>query len=745
MGVAVMFVYDVTRRSTLDDITFWYNQMNEYIKAHPAKFAHCNPLKSAILIANKGDVPPENGRVISTEEGMAVANQLNIPYYCETSALYDANVVEAFNSVILLARDALRMPHRATGVNNAGQRADVRQIATAIQPMRRSGPRRGKGLFLAIAASLLPDRPEEMGSGAQGEESGSAFLATGSAPSGLDISHYARLFYFAFAFCSIIALWIPWFILWNGEGETPLRKLGQFTNWVTILSLVYFGQLCYVLLLVGRMKHLPEVTTVQQGADPAIQVQPPGSSSRRRDSDSVHRDSLSLSRSNSSSTRESRFSLSMKLPTHTEITPYVEFKTELAQPQVGSTTSSVMYAPVIAEVPNSSVASAPSDAQPARPPSIFDTEIQYPPPVLEPLFTENETTETNRLMNRIVILLRRITRLFSITYTITATWMIIFFAFILPESEYFKSKTHKLNADCKYFPQLCNDPWNLAVEVLLSVLPPAYLIGQVFVLPAASSFDPSLQDLGISVLLMTIYIFQSWVVFAILDFWPHFRQRVVYDSFDKNAGVATVIQLVVIIPVQIVLFFVTRLLIQWLRRYQTWRAARKHQKLLERAANANDAHPEIANSTGLDDGKSGYVPPSVQNSQNRAHQTQAVTATPMIAMATLAGHRSSQGRSSQHHPHSQDTGTQSSSTTECAKDSYNSLQQPRLRAESFSSESGLLATSVTLANHVAVSKPVLDPNQIVSLPTSDDSSGSMLDQLIGVGYHQSTLDDTYEY
>ena len=81
--MGIVMTYAVNDRESYNNIVTWMKQ----IKSHASE----NVCK--ILVANKCDV--EEGRVISTEEGKQMAEQLGVPFF-ETSAQENINVAEVF-------------------------------------------------------------------------------------------------------------------------------------------------------------------------------------------------------------------------------------------------------------------------------------------------------------------------------------------------------------------------------------------------------------------------------------------------------------------------------------------------------------------------------------------------------------------------------------------------------------------------------------------------------------------------
>lgn len=88
-AAAGLLVYDVTRRETFDKVRQWYEEAKK----------HGRPDMAFMLVANKIDLADE--RVVSREEGQALAEELGIPYF-ETSALDGDLVQEAFEMLAFI-------------------------------------------------------------------------------------------------------------------------------------------------------------------------------------------------------------------------------------------------------------------------------------------------------------------------------------------------------------------------------------------------------------------------------------------------------------------------------------------------------------------------------------------------------------------------------------------------------------------------------------------------------------------
>eukprot|EP00924_Labyrinthula_sp_SR-Ha-C_P003912 maker-scaffold_3-snap-gene-8.48-mRNA-1 protein AED:0.01 eAED:0.01 QI:333/1/1/1/1/1/2/263/220 len=84
----VLLVYDVSDRSSFENVRNWISQINEH-----GEFG-----VDRILVANKVDVAAE-GRVVSEKEGMDLAKEFNVPYV-ETSAKEGKGVNEVFDTLV---------------------------------------------------------------------------------------------------------------------------------------------------------------------------------------------------------------------------------------------------------------------------------------------------------------------------------------------------------------------------------------------------------------------------------------------------------------------------------------------------------------------------------------------------------------------------------------------------------------------------------------------------------------------
>jgi GTPase KRas protein len=88
-GQGFVLVYDVTNKSSFHEVPIFRNQILS------AKDLDTVPL---VIVGNKCDI--EDGREVSTAEGMALAKSLGADFF-EGSAKFRKNVDEAFFAVVL--------------------------------------------------------------------------------------------------------------------------------------------------------------------------------------------------------------------------------------------------------------------------------------------------------------------------------------------------------------------------------------------------------------------------------------------------------------------------------------------------------------------------------------------------------------------------------------------------------------------------------------------------------------------
>lgn len=85
-AMGILLVYDVCDQKSFDDIHSWYSNVQQ----------HASENVVLILVGNKSDM--NDKRVISTEQGQALADELGIPFI-EASAKTNDNVEETFFSL----------------------------------------------------------------------------------------------------------------------------------------------------------------------------------------------------------------------------------------------------------------------------------------------------------------------------------------------------------------------------------------------------------------------------------------------------------------------------------------------------------------------------------------------------------------------------------------------------------------------------------------------------------------------
>lgn len=88
--VAGLLVYDITRHNTFDAIkSKWYEDFKKYVKKEGVY----------MLIGNKIDLEEE--RIVPTEEGRKMADEIKATEFIETSAKYGDYVNKAFENLVL--------------------------------------------------------------------------------------------------------------------------------------------------------------------------------------------------------------------------------------------------------------------------------------------------------------------------------------------------------------------------------------------------------------------------------------------------------------------------------------------------------------------------------------------------------------------------------------------------------------------------------------------------------------------
>lgn len=91
-AMGALLVYDVTNQQSFDQINNWIKEIDQH-----AQYANY------VLIGNKTD---KNNRVITSDQGLELANRHNISFY-ETSAKNNTNIEDVFNDLTSQILDRL--------------------------------------------------------------------------------------------------------------------------------------------------------------------------------------------------------------------------------------------------------------------------------------------------------------------------------------------------------------------------------------------------------------------------------------------------------------------------------------------------------------------------------------------------------------------------------------------------------------------------------------------------------------
>lgn len=89
-SVGVIIVYDITKRSTFENLKQWYEEARNHIEPHKAIF---------LVLGHKSD--REDGRQVTAREGRRFAEMHGLKFF-ETSAKSGQNIEECFSQI---ARD----------------------------------------------------------------------------------------------------------------------------------------------------------------------------------------------------------------------------------------------------------------------------------------------------------------------------------------------------------------------------------------------------------------------------------------------------------------------------------------------------------------------------------------------------------------------------------------------------------------------------------------------------------------
>ena len=92
----ILLTYDVTDEGSFNNVRNWMRNIEQ----------HASDGVSKVLVGNKSDA--EEKRVISTEQGEALAKEFGIPFF-ETSAKANTNVNDAFFAIARIIKAGLKM------------------------------------------------------------------------------------------------------------------------------------------------------------------------------------------------------------------------------------------------------------------------------------------------------------------------------------------------------------------------------------------------------------------------------------------------------------------------------------------------------------------------------------------------------------------------------------------------------------------------------------------------------------
>ncbi|HMF31193.1 MAG TPA: Rab family GTPase [Candidatus Lokiarchaeia archaeon] len=98
---AVIFVYDITKRQSLEAIREWKAEVEKYVDESTKYF----------LIGNKNDL--EDERVVTTADGEVMGQELGVVGFWETSAKTGENLPDAFYTIA----EAVYSTYEQSGIN----------------------------------------------------------------------------------------------------------------------------------------------------------------------------------------------------------------------------------------------------------------------------------------------------------------------------------------------------------------------------------------------------------------------------------------------------------------------------------------------------------------------------------------------------------------------------------------------------------------------------------------------------
>jgi len=116
----IIIVYDVTDRESFDHVSYWMKEIDRL----------ASPDVCRLLVGNKSDLSEK--RIVSTEEGQALANQHGVPFI-ETSAKDNQNVENLFTQM------AIAMQKKQGALGPAGGSTGAVPLRPAQQVKKEGG------------------------------------------------------------------------------------------------------------------------------------------------------------------------------------------------------------------------------------------------------------------------------------------------------------------------------------------------------------------------------------------------------------------------------------------------------------------------------------------------------------------------------------------------------------------------------------------------------------------------------
>ncbi|XP_062206870.1 ras-related protein RIC2-like [Phragmites australis] len=124
-AVGVLLVYDVTRRTTFDNVERWLKELRD----------HTDPSVIVMLIGNKSDL--RHLVAVSTEDGKEFAEAESL-YFMETSALDATNVDNAFSEVLtqlyqIVRRKTVDAAEDGSAAPSKGEKINMKDDVSALK------------------------------------------------------------------------------------------------------------------------------------------------------------------------------------------------------------------------------------------------------------------------------------------------------------------------------------------------------------------------------------------------------------------------------------------------------------------------------------------------------------------------------------------------------------------------------------------------------------------------------------